>query len=103
MRENEEHLVENVSDGNQHLLQFFKTNIEILFCLKIIERSFHTGSSNSWRTKEVMVVTVPKKRFAQARQTNAVLGTVNRKLAGYMRGIDDTLLKLSIKTAHNVM
>ncbi len=33
------------------------------------------------------VVITPIKRFVQAKTTKAVLGTLNMKLAGYMRGI----------------
>jgi len=41
--------------------------------------------------KEAMVVTVPINKLAHASATKAVLGTENRKLAGYIRGIADTL------------
>lgn len=38
-------------------------------------------------------------KLAQARATNAVLGTENTRLAGYRRGIAAALLKFELKLA----
>ena len=72
--------------------------IEVSAMRLIFNKSFYwnvlyvnTGSSKDCSTVEVIVVIMPTKRLAHAKATKAVLGTENKKLAGYINGIAATL------------
>ena len=54
---------------------------------KMKPMSFNSLSSKFSKTKTVIVVMMPTKRLAHARRTNATLGMLNTKLAGYISGI----------------
>ena len=57
--------------------------------------SFNSLSSKFSKTKTVIVVMMPTKRLAHARRTNATLGMLNTKLAGYISGIVANLKKVN--------